>query len=166
MSISVLQRLIDPQTHSSSRTDFLIRPEGKAFLDSDCTHLLQIDSDQGWPAEAAWRLLETRKDFICGAVPIKDPDCENYALAIHTNQDRTPVVESGLLKADRIGTAFMLTSRKVFDCLKHPDIQRKGYYGFFDIAYDEEGRFIGEDMAFCARWRALDGEIFIEGTTK
>lgn len=137
----------------------------KDFLESNATHMLQIDSDQGWEPDAVLRMLDTGKDFVCGAVPIKDPSGENYALGVHTNWNRTPVVEDGMIVADMVGTAFMLTSRKVFETIECMGMVKHhhacGWAGYFDTEYDADGRFVGEDAAFCRKWRECDGRIYI-----
>ena len=46
----------------------------EAFWISDCTHLLCVDSDLGWPGEAVLAMLQANKDFIAGVYPARSMD--------------------------------------------------------------------------------------------
>jgi hypothetical protein len=136
------------------------------FMSSECTHLLMIDSDQGWDSEKIIKMLDFDKEFISGAVPIKDPNGENYALSIHVNLDDTPKVDKdGLLSASMIGSAFIMLKRELFEkmmiqysSLYCPSVNMN-YYSFFEIT--KSPVFLGEDVTFCKRWVDMGGEIKI-----
>lgn len=39
-------------------------------------------------------------------------------------------------------------------------------YRFFDVMVDDDGRYLSEDYAFCRRWRALGGKIYVDLISK
>jgi len=74
-------------------------------------------------------------------------------------------------------TGCMLIKRSVFDKLReaYPDMhcringtnqgrsmQYEVWWRFFDTMVDEDGEFLGEDIAFCRRWRAIGGTIWAD----
>lgn len=127
------------------------------FLSSDCTHILMIDSDQGWQAERVLDMLNLDYDVIAGAVPIKNPEKEDYILKLIVDNQMFPVVdENGMLEADLIGAAFMMIKKSVFTTIidKNPSRYCFGvamnYYQFFEVIKDGH-TFYGEDMTFCKR---------------
>ena len=85
------------------------------------------------------------------------------------------VERNGFYRATRTGTGLMLIKREVFETLKaaYPDLYRPAagtYYEHqglrhvlqcFDPAYDDNGVAVGEDVAFCRRWRATGGELWV-----
>jgi len=79
------------------------------------------------------------------------------------------------------GTGFQLIKRQVFERMMkaYPDLQyqslhafprsapSKNYYALFDCMIDPaSGVYLSEDYAFCRRWRALGGEIWLDLTSK
>lgn len=75
------------------------------------------------------------------------------------------------------GTGFQLIKRQVFERMiaAHPELQFKNVhayppqsgsqnlYALFDCMIDPEtGAYLSEDFAFCKRWRALGGEIWLD----
>jgi hypothetical protein len=86
--------------------------------------------------------------------------------------------EDGFATAKYAGTGFQLIKRGVFERLMaaHPELKFKtvhtlsnekpggdNLYALFECAIDpESGVYLSEDYAFCARWRALGGEIWLD----
>jgi hypothetical protein len=75
----------------------------------------------------------------------------------------------GLVRAERVATAFMLVRREVFEQMvaAHPEWK---YYDkktdrmipcLFDFQLTEEG-YIGEDYLFCDRAREIGFEVWID----
>lgn len=100
----------------------------------------------------------------------------NYDLAY--NADNKPLLQSkdGLIKLKDAGTGFMLIKREVFermiahypelyfqnDLNLHPD-HEKWTYLFFDVMHEQETkRYLSEDYAFCRRWQAMGGEVWLD----
>ena len=81
-------------------------------------------------------------------------------------------------------TGLMLIKREVFPAMiaAFPDHkivvdrsaggegERRGFddyqYRFFDVMVDDDGRYLSEDYAFCRRWRALGGKIYVDLISK
>ena len=131
------------------------------FLKSDCTHILMIDSDQGWEAKAVLEMLRLDKDFITGAVPARKHGFEEYAIKIATNADRTPRVNNeGLIYCDSNGVAFGMIKRKVFEEIKAQNLYNSEVYPYFQHVYYKDGGHYGEDTFFVKSWRDI-GEVWI-----
>jgi hypothetical protein len=80
------------------------------------------------------------------------------------------------------GTGFQLLKRQVFERMfkAYPDLQYKSLHAFprpsqpspnlyalFDCMIDPDtGVYLSEDYAFCRRWRALGGEIWLDLASK
>jgi hypothetical protein len=53
------------------------------FLETDCTHMMFIDSDIGWRAEDIIRMLDDDKDILAGLYPFKEIAWDQVAGAVH-----------------------------------------------------------------------------------
>lgn len=148
------------------------------FLASSCTDLLFVDDDMEWRANDVVRLLASDKP-IAGAVgrkrvdkPNTDPNvwCGEPALG---DDNRLEQDDMGFVRFKKVGTGFLKIAREAFEQIiaAHPewkgnghdgmpDAVRANYYRFFRFADDESET--GEDFTFCAAWRALGGEIWID----
>jgi len=104
----------------------------------------------------------------------------NYALNYdwaYTSENK-PVLKTadGLIKLKDAATGFMLIKREVIlkmissypelyfnnDLNMDPEFE-KWTYLFFDCMHDQESkRYLSEDYAFCRRWQALDGEVWLD----
>lgn len=78
-----------------------------------------------------------------------------------------------LVEADAVGTGFLLIKRGVFETIQEaiPDewyineSTNKKVYEFFPTGIDKINRIsVGEDWLFCYQWRALGGEIWVDGS--
>ncbi len=142
------------------------------FLHSDCTHLIFIDSDQGWSLESIMRLLKAEGDVVGAAYPTKN-DWERYAVTVYTDEKGIPETNAeGLIRAQKVPTGFMKIRREVFEKMKkaYPenwywegggeDNTRKmyDYFGHMTVNHVK----LGEDISFCKRWEMIGGEIWIE----
>jgi hypothetical protein len=86
--------------------------------------------------------------------------------------------DAGFATAKYAGTGFQLIKRCVFERLigAHPELKFRAVhtmsnekpsgdtlYALFECAIDPlTGVYLSEDYAFCARWRALGGEIWLD----
>jgi len=137
------------------------------FLESDCTHLFFIDSDQSWDVNSFLNILKSTKDVVGAAYPVKN-NWENYGVTVFTNEDNTPIVnEQGLIKAEKVPTGFMKISRKVFEKIREhfPEDwyyeKEKKLHNFFGHLIIDHVRY-GEDISFNIRWQKTGGEIWLE----
>jgi hypothetical protein len=90
--------------------------------------------------------------------------------------------ENGFATATYAGTGFQLIKRHVFERLiaAHPELKFRtvhtltnetpnsdNLYALFECAIDpDSGAYLSEDYAFCGRWRALGGEIWLDLQSK
>ena len=85
--------------------------------------------------------------------------------------------ENGFVTGTYAGAGFLMMKRVVFERMResYPHLQYKAahtsadpslspnQYAFFDCIIDEATReYLSEDYAFCQRWRALGGKIWLD----
>jgi hypothetical protein len=144
----------------------------EAFWMSDCTHLLCIDADLGWPAEAIPAMLEQNKDFIVGVYPARKLD-NKFIFRPALSEKDTLIMENHLVKADYVPSGFMLISRNCISKMrdKFPELyyspkdprsvlEESTYCLFNTEVYN--GEFWGEDYVFCRRAKEAGNEIWID----
>lgn len=146
----------------------------QAFWDSDCTHLLCIDADLGWAAQAVPAMLATEKDFVAGVYPARSKTHEFIFRPIKNEQgfiiqDET---HKHLLKMEYIPAGFMLISRNAIEKMRnhHPNLYYEpkdkrnnpepGYCFFNTEVY--EGEFWGEDFVFCRKAMEAGVDIWVD----
>ena len=146
----------------------------QAFWESDCTHLLCIDADLGWAAQAVIAMLQTEKEFVAGCYPARGKARE-FLFRPAKNPDDTIIQDEKykhLLKMEYIPAGFMLIARSVIEKMrdKHPDLYYEpkdkrnnpepGYCFFNTEIY--EGEFWGEDYTFCRKAREAGVDIWVD----
>lgn len=127
------------------------------FLGSSATHLLCVDPDIGWEPLHVNALARANKDFVSGVYPMKQP---HRALSASLLAKR----EGELVAASHTAAGFLLLTRTCIERMvaAHPEL----VYGDGDERVCSlwsprfEGGLYSEDLTFCARWRALGGEIW------
>ncbi len=130
------------------------------FLNSDATHMLCVDSDVGFTAEDALKLLETDLDFVSGCYAKKQPDREIPARL-------TGEIKSPVLGASFVPGGFLLLSRQcVSQMVAHyRHLQYKTAHGIawalWSSTFEPGKEYTGEDVAFCNRWTDIGGKIWI-----
>jgi hypothetical protein len=160
------------------------------------THLLFIDSDQGFDASVVPRYLKADKDVVAGIVPIKHLDLDairslppdrpvaaTLKYAAKPFDDAVPDAD-GFVKAEWAGTGFMLIKRQVLETMaaRHAELKYRHsftrdpevgpavldhLYALFDTSLDKErGLYLPEDYTFCERWRAMGGDIWVDVRSK
>jgi hypothetical protein len=151
------------------------------FLASDCSHLLFVDADIGFGAEAVLRLLAHDRPVIGGLYRRKRLDREDWAVEWALREDgtvrRDP--DTGALEVAAIGTGFLCLRRDALERMAaafpgtryrpHPEgaaeeaAWHAHCYALFESGVDAAtGAYLGEDYAFCARWRAIGGEVWCD----
>ena len=147
-----------------------------AFMRSEATDLLFLDSDINFEAQDALRLLALATDYpIIAGVPRMRKKDGSYLVSFYTKENSEDLVvnELGLMRANRVATAFMMINRRVFETLKadhpewwHPHHQLEGgMHAYFDFALTPDG-YMGEDFLFCERAKASGFEVWIDPTIK
>lgn len=151
------------------------------FLESDCTHLLFIDSDIEFDSDSILRALAYDKPIMAAAYPKKALPIQ-YAINfkfqdIDTKQVR---VENGAVEVLDASTGFFLIKREVLEKMTqaYPELHyrndsnidekyNKYCYALFDTWLDpDDNRYLSEDYTFCRRWQKIGGEIWLDPNTK
>lgn len=146
----------------------------QSFWESDCTHMLCIDADLGWPVQAVLAMLDTKKEFVAGVYPARGASSE-FIFRPVTNvlgeivQDET---NPHLLKMEYVPAGFMLIAKSVI--LKMREKHRDLYYEPKDKRNNPEpgfcffntevwnGEFWGEDFVFCRKAREAGVDIWVD----
>lgn len=129
------------------------------FLETDCTHILCIDSDIAWSGRTIPNMLKHDVPFVCGLYPSRH-NVKDFFFRQHTKNDGSLIInENGLIKVQGAPAGFMLIRREVFvkimqdnPHLEYVTNEANGerYKGFaFFNAEIIKGEFFGEDYAFC-----------------
>jgi len=140
----------------------------RGFLESKCTDLLFVDSDVGFAAASLLRVLGYDADVVCGAPPLKQV---NEAYPVREIPDRLPA-PNGLVEVEHGPTGFMRIRRGVFGKIRAaggvrhvvdygPSGKRGEYDSYFDTAH-EGVSWIGEDVEFCRRARAVGCKVWLD----
>lgn len=143
----------------------------QAFMDSDCTHILCIDSDLAWPSQAVLAMLKHDVEFVAGVYPSRGE--KSFTFRATLNDDESIVKsEKNLLSMQYIPAGFMLITRSAIEKmrLKFPEL----YYEpkaesmkfakawmFFNTEI-WEGEFWGEDYVFCRKAREAGIDIWVD----
>lgn len=143
----------------------------QSFWESDCTHLLCIDADLGWPPEAVLAMLNVKKEFVAGVYPARG-DVDAFLFRPELNPNGSIVTEDHLLKMQYVPAGFMLIARSVIEKMrnKHPKLYYEpkdkrnnpapGYCFFNTEVW--EGEFWGEDFVFCRKAREAGVDIWVD----
>lgn len=140
------------------------------FMDSDCTHILCVDADIGWPAHAVTAMLLSDKEFVAGCYPARGE--KSFTFRPTVNPDDSIVTEKNLLKMEYIPAGFMLLKKSAIEKIraKFPELyyepkhetmkHAKGWCLFNTEVWD--GEFWGEDYVFCRRAREAGVDIWVD----
>lgn len=139
-----------------------------AFLNSDCTHILCIDSDLGWPALAVKSMIDKDKDIIGGIYPSRIERSFTFRPCLNENGSLV-VGENSLLKMECIPSGFLLMKKTVIQkmCEDNPERlcrPKDGNPPFYCLFNTEiiNSEFWGEDYVFCILARKSGFEIWID----
>ena len=138
----------------------------RIFLEEhkDCTHLFFIDSDLKWPADAFVNLvLHCTEDrpVVCGAYRRRQ-EPEDYPIIWSPDPELSSEGDLRLwmsdddnwLQANRVATGFLCIRRNILEEMRE-DVTMIHLHNqdpiprFFYTYIDDEGKFIGEDFAWC-----------------
>lgn len=149
----------------------------KDMLESSCTELLFIDSDINFEPEDILRLMawvsDPKKGIVAGVPRVRDVNPVYIATLDQEENSELTMNRMGLVRAQRVATAFMMVRRDVFETLEreHPEWSYHDKRSdrtlncMFDFKVTEEG-YIGEDFLFCDRAREHGFEVWIDPTIK
>lgn len=138
----------------------------KRFIEEfkDCTHLFFIDADLKFEARAFIGLMQANLP-ICAGVYRRRQEPEEYPFRATDNPEGGGLwFIDDWLQCSRVPTGFLCIRRDVIEEMAQ-DAKKVNVHGqdgpvpwLFYTKFDEQGRFIGEDYAFCddyvARYKA------------
>lgn len=131
----------------------------KEFLNTDCTHVLWIDSDIIFKAEDFVKLFMWAQHYPMIAAPYITKNKDNPRFVIK-NMSLRPN-EHGLLAADGIGFGFTCIQRKVFeDIASDPSMDMFATY--VERLEDGSTNEVGEDMHFFRMAKNKGYNLFID----
>lgn len=145
------------------------------FLDSECTELLFIDSDINFEPDAILRLMawgsDPDKGIVAAPPRVRDTNLRYITDLDYDDNGNITMNGMGLVRAERVATAFMWVNRNVFTDLigAHPEWEYydtradKKLSAVFDFKVTPEG-YSGEDFLFCDRAREAGYEVWIDPT--
>ena len=155
------------------------------------THLLFIDSDISFNPDLCSRLLAFNKEVVGAAYAMRRLDLsklrdgvkagksfERAWLDAHRFACDKPLRQEGpLIEVQQTGLGFTLIARSVFEQMTaRCDLRRyhnsqadahttgRPLLGFFDRIDLPDGQRLGEDYAFCERWRKIGGQVWVDAT--
>jgi hypothetical protein len=145
------------------------------FLESDCTHILFIDTDIGFSPGDVERIASHDCCIVGGIYAIKTPTPEIKWCGNGVKAEGRAQITDGLQEVACIGTGFMCIARRTFEKILAVDRQEIRYLQDWppyreEFAFWRQGvrevrgkrRFLTEDWLFCERWRDLGGKVFAD----
>jgi hypothetical protein len=143
------------------------------FLETDGTHLMFVDSDVAWKPGSIPRLVKHGVDMVAAVYP-RRTEPFSYNLQYASADNKLDMHSNGLCEVAGVSAGFMCISRnclqKMTDAYRNDPIAglangpRGEQVSFFDPYRfkDDPKRKLGEDYAFCQRWRDLGGKVWID----
>lgn len=138
-----------PDSRNWAVDDFLSIP--------DTTHLLEIDADVSFPSGAWLRFLQHSLPVVCAKYGTK----ERGSRTVAKFKEGAAEQPNGLLEVERAGAGFRMVQRSVLEKLKAAHCPNRPA-NLHNKSVDAEGRSISDDFAFCDRWRALGGQVWLD----
>jgi hypothetical protein len=142
------------------------------FWQSDATHMLCIDSDLGWPAQAVLAMLAVDKEFIAGVYPSRLERGFIFRPQYADLKTEQLINENHLVKMEAVPAGFMLIARSAIKKMrqhypnlyyapKDPRDKSESTYALFNTEIID-GQFWGEDYVFCKRAGAAGIDIWVD----
>lgn len=142
----------------------------KYFLESDCTHILCVDSDLGWPHQAVAALIQKEVPVVAGIYPARQENTFLFRPCLKEDGSIVSNEEKHLIKMEYIPAGFMLIERcvieKILEMTPHLAFQPKDSnapsgHAFFNTEL-RDGEFWGEDYVFCRLIREAGFDIWVD----
>ncbi len=145
------------------------------YHNTDATHLLWVDADIGFHGSDVQKLIDLDVEFAAATYPKKvlplRYSCELPAAGVVWNESHTAI------EVARVGCGFQLLARSAFTRIakQFPELhyrptsesrqlstaERAHSYHYYEMYRDAQGTLVGEDYAFCERFRQAGGTIWL-----
>lgn len=138
----------------------------RAAMDKSPDVVVFLDHDLSWPPESMVKLLHADGDVIAGTYRSKK-DKPFYMGELEWGPNGRPIQrEDGCVKAHKAPAGFLKVSADAVDryMRAYPElVYGRAYYPFVDLFNHgaHEGVWWGEDYAFCRRFNAKCGQVWI-----
>jgi hypothetical protein len=145
-----------------------------AALRSDCTHVMMVDDDMAWDEPTLLATLIAADHDFAAVVGVKKLPGPTRFCCQFFDGDQPVHPRSGFLQVKTVGFGLVVIKREVFEKMvaAYPKLrydahgtEPAGHALFCEtIQVDPTGKRLRmtEDMAFCSRWTALGGEIWVD----
>jgi len=143
-----------------------------SFLASDATHFVSVDADVCWEAGGLLRLLDRPEDMVAAVYPKRQDPIE---FPLRYLSGPLQANDNGLLEVEAVQGGFVRYTRACLERMveAYSDLRvlssrsPLGYmHTLFEAIRLPDGRKLGEDFAFCHRWRAIGGKVWIDPEIK
>jgi glycosyltransferase involved in cell wall biosynthesis len=146
---------------SSARATML-----RKALDAKADVIVYLDYDLSWRPGDLLKLIETEGDVVSGLYRFKKPEVEYMGVLWPTHDGVPKPREDGAIRADRVPAGFLKITKEAVDrfMAAYPELCfGPRYHPSVDLFNHgaHEGVWWGEDYAFCRRWNAIGGEIWV-----
>jgi len=141
------------------------------FLRSPCTDLVYLDWDVVWEKGALLKLVDHPVDFVGGIYPQRRDPITYSIRTVKEGRVLDADPKTGLCEVAGLHGGFMRLRRHVLEhmVVQYRDraFERDGQIWvdlFGDYFYISNGqrRKLGEDYAFCQRWRDMGGKVWLD----
>jgi hypothetical protein len=123
----------------------------KRFLVAEeYTHILYVDSDIGWGYQSLRMLLDVDTDFISGIYLKRAGD---HGIPIEMVKDAKPICNGKVYECLTVPAGFLLLKRR---CVQE---MANFYHPTWTMDF-QHGKYVGEDINFCQKWRQIGGQIW------
>ena len=123
-------------------------------LNTDCTHILWIDSDMTFPSHIVKGLLSHNKDVIACNYSTRVPPHRPVAFKDPEDLELRVGVASGIEEIYAIGMGAMMVKRSVYETMDRPH--------FSVVWNDNYTNLTGEDLYFCNKAQEYGFKIWLE----
>lgn len=138
------------------------------FLASDCTDLVFLDDDVGFPPDGLWQILRHDRAIVGGVYPKKRDDLQWPFKPLRSPEGNYVMDDDGLLECSALPTGFLRISRKALETMiaamperAYSDDEGQALHDLFPRDRID-GRKRGEDYGFCALARDCGLKLFCE----
>jgi hypothetical protein len=126
--------------------------------------LIFMDSDQAWEPEWIFRLLSYKEPVVGGTVVKKS---DRVMFNVKAPKSGLKLSENGLMEVESIGTGFLRIQREALEAVWNISEEYvnegKKCRMVFDVKLID-GELVSEDNVFCAKWRGLGNQVWIDPT--
>jgi hypothetical protein len=124
------------------------------ILATDCTHILWLDSDMGFPTFTIEALLGHEKDIVACNYSTRVSPHRPVAFTSQNHLDERVTSGSGLQEIVAVGLGCMLVRREVYENISRP---------FFSVEWnDNYTNLVGEDIYFCQKAKSYKYKIWLD----